>query len=187
MAKFLNIWPLASSFLQDWENSTKHFFSVEPTLGPNIPALQVNQLFLDGVLDRYVSLIGSYQNLAIAITRPVQILACNFIQSKVNSTKVEFERLLHQTCHLQQQPEQHVDSSAAGVATRDSPWDLHLTKFRRMSLWSFICEHSVVRFNPTNLLFEAGDIFWDYTHLYLRTTEFIQMCWCRDTNSLFLY
>ena len=57
------------------------------TLGPNIPALQVKQRFLDGVLDRYVLVSGSYQNLADAKTRPVQILAFTIVQSKVNSTK----------------------------------------------------------------------------------------------------
>ena len=65
----------------------KHFFPVEPTLGPNIPVLQVKQLFLDGVLNRNVPLIGSYRNLAIAITGHVQILAYNFIQNEVNATE----------------------------------------------------------------------------------------------------
>ena len=83
MAKFRKIWPVLSIFghlllasLRIERIPRNIFFPVEPTLGPNIPALQVKQLFLDGVLDRYVSLIGSYQNLAVAITRPVQIYTC---------------------------------------------------------------------------------------------------------------
>ena len=45
----------------------------------------------------------------------------------------------------------------------------------------FVCDHSVVGFNPTNLLFETGDILGLYTPV--PQNDFIQMGWYRDTTS----
>ena len=45
----------------------------------------------------------------------------------------------------------------------------------------FVCDHSVVRFNTTNLLFETGDILGLYTPV--PHNDFIQMGWYRDTTS----